>query len=918
MFARALRGEPLRNRVLNSSAFLICVVLVLLIGCGPPDVNTILAKNPKFKNLSQDIHMGNLAQANRFQQLLSYLEQKRHQVGNSRLRAWDHYWLCQSYYALKVYNKLLPEIDRMAEKITAGDNSYFGSDLTVEPHILRAKVYLDLGDYDQCIGEADRAFTLLHQQNRQKQALYRAQLIGILGTRGVALVLTGQPGKARRDVALINAVDLRKSNLGPEKYMALARIHMAEKDFALALAAVRNPQSGVGPTLSQHYDTTFQEVPKRFIMSKSLFETGNTAAAKNGYDQLLKHPHIQEQGGIYWLILYDRARIAVSEGQIGPAIDLLETAVNVIEQQRASIDTDTGRIGFVGDKQNVYRKLIALLIDQKKYAAAFQYVERSKARALVDLLASQRQFSSKSDDPTQAISMMNELGNAEAFLLPSGREDDLVLRSRYRGLVVDCKKDLETKSPELASLITVSSPAPEELQQHLPPHETLLEYYYDNHRTYIFVVTRSQIRCQTSPRPGLEKDIHYLLETILQPESNAFITYSRKLYDRLIKPVAADLGHRHLTIVPHGMMHYLPFNALNSGSCFIVEKYSIRLLPSAGVLIFLGDREAGKVKNLLAIGNPALGDPKYNLKFAQQEAMSIRGVVPGTTLVLRDQATETVVKEQGSRFKRLHFACHGVFDADKPLNSALLLAKDPLNDGRLTVGELYNLRLNADLVTLSACNTGLGKIASGDDVVGLTRGMLYAGASTIVASLWPVDDLATRDLMVEFYKNLSHFNKRESLRNAQLAVKRQYTHPFYWAPFQLTGNSDASAELKTQPSERQAALNRNRPVSITNTRWLAPETDDGRINGYWFKEGGTLGCMSWKRGFSKFDPNVWTFGNWQMKHNQWVQVGKSVYVSVNDRSFQMWCTVKGDEMECEVLPLTGERYRTILSQRKGA
>ena len=147
-------------------------------------------------------------------------------------------------------------------------------------------------------------------------------------------------------------------------------------------------------------------------------------------------------------------------------------------------------------------------------------------------------------------------------------------------------------------------------------------------------------------------------------------------------------------------------------------------------------------------------------------------------------------KQQGGNYAYVHFASHGEFNADSPLNSALLLAKDKTNDGTLTVGELYSMRLNADLVTLSACETGLGKIANGDDVVGLTRGFLYAGSRSIVASLWKVDDEATAYLMTRFYGALKGTSKREALRLAQLETRKKYAHPYYWAAFQLTGEAN--------------------------------------------------------------------------------------------------------------------------------
>jgi CHAT domain-containing protein len=173
----------------------------------------------------------------------------------------------------------------------------------------------------------------------------------------------------------------------------------------------------------------------------------------------------------------------------------------------------------------------------------------------------------------------------------------------------------------------------------------------------------------------------------------------------------------------------------------------------------------------------------------QDETIAITKDKPKSKLLLRKQATETAVKQYGAGFRYLHFATHGTFDAEKPLSSGLLLTGDGENDGTLTVGELYDLHLPADLVTLSACETALGKVANGDDVVGFTRGFLYAGTSSIVSSLWKVDDKATSILMQQFYKSLKETDKRQALRTAQLKVKDTYnSHPYFWAAFQITGS----------------------------------------------------------------------------------------------------------------------------------
>jgi CHAT domain-containing protein len=234
-------------------------------------------------------------------------------------------------------------------------------------------------------------------------------------------------------------------------------------------------------------------------------------------------------------------------------------------------------------------------------------------------------------------------------------------------------------------------------------------------------------------------------------------------------------------------LHYLPFAALSGGDGYLIDHYDLRVLPNASVLKFLkGGPKEGERKSLI-LGNPDLGDPKYSLKYAQEESLSISRILPGALLLLGSEARAAYVQRNGGQFQFIHFAAHGLFDPENPLNSALLLAKDQGHDGRLRAGDLYSLNLNAELVTLSACETALSKVSKGDDVVGFTRGFLYAGSRAIVSSLWKVDDLATRDLMVGFYANLARMPKDEALRLAQFKVREKYPHPFYWAAFQLTG-----------------------------------------------------------------------------------------------------------------------------------
>jgi len=226
------------------------------------------------------------------------------------------------------------------------------------------------------------------------------------------------------------------------------------------------------------------------------------------------------------------------------------------------------------------------------------------------------------------------------------------------------------------------------------------------------------------------------------------------------------------------------------GDQYLLDRFSLRLIPSASTLVYLKTDRPSKVGTLLALGNPDLDNPSYDLPNAQVEAVNVAALFPASKALVRQDASKTAIKELGSGFSMLHFATHGKFNSDDPLASGLYLAKGTEADGVLSVADLYTLRFDADLVTLSACETGLGKVANGDDVIGLTRGFLYAGARSIVASLWEVDDAATEQLMLSFYGNLQTHDKREALRLAQINTRANYPDPMYWAAFQIVGKAD--------------------------------------------------------------------------------------------------------------------------------
>lgn len=733
--------------------------------------------------------------------------------------------LCLAYAKLKRYDKLNPCLDQLEKNAANGDinmtdfeetkkqapflagMAQFGSAVTgisletdVRPQLweVRAETAMDLGEPAKAVDYAKKMYAAIPKQ----WTLERYARIHALGELAVAEALAGQRDDALKQAQALEAVSTMYpyTLLKTDKLVYLARAYVALGDYERAYGFASQDDNSFmrgfsdlvsgGSGLQGGTLLAYQQIQRRFVKNKSALETGRYDEARSGYDEALADPATQQNRDIYWIVLYDRGRIAEHDGKPGEALRYYRQAIQVIEEQRSSLNTEASKIGFVGSKQAVYRDVIRLLVASGRTGEAFEYVERSKSRALVDMLASKRDFAVPSGNADQVRALLSMADSAE---VTARALDAPEAPAQTRDVVLRAHSALAEQAPELASLVSVTTLSVQEVQSRIPADEALIEYYYgdETQPLYAFVLTREAVHVQALKAAGLAADVREFRRAIQDPAAaDAWRAPARALYQRLVQPLE-PLGKERITIVAHGALHYLPFNALHDGHSFWVERVAIRLLPAASVLKFLRPGAADKQGEVLAFGNPDLGDPRYDLAFAQAEAQNIAAHMPHSRALVRKDATKAALAKYGPGFRFIHIASHGEFDADAPLQSGLLLAGKQIDDGMLTVGELYSMRLGADLVTLSACETGLGKIASGDDVVGLTRGFLYAGARSIVASLWQVDDKATGELMASFYDFMrGGADKRTALRAAQLKTMKAYPQPFFWAAFQLTGRSD--------------------------------------------------------------------------------------------------------------------------------
>lgn len=722
-------------------------------------------------------------------------------------------WKCIAYQETKQYSKALECADNLDARIARGDIYMTGhyvwdvkSDARPIPDMVRAQVFTDFAQYDKALAAGDRAFAIAGDGKVVDISTWSPERIqvAVLGVQVIAAAQGGELERAQKYLAALEKYRVPYMNgdlIKAQKGNYLARAYMAMGAYENALKELGDRTSykffaGIVDAFSpfgSNKDSllTVSELPRLLMKGKALAKLGRDAEAIAALDQVLSHPRINDLGNLKWIALFERGAVEVKNGDLAKATDLYKKSVDEIELQRSHINTETSKIGFVGDKHEVYRQLIAALIALKRVDEAFEYVERSKSRALVDVLASKRDFAVQDRDPENvkvALSQL-EIASQSARIQDRGPLSDPEVGGT-RNLAI-ARSRLQTAAPQLAALVTVSAVPKDEIKEHLGSDEALVEYYGQNDDYYVFVLDRQGLQVVKLEPKNLERQVRELRAAVQQVGSDEWRAKARELYDIVWQPVAEQVAARKIILVPHGILHYLPFAALiaRDGS-YLADHNAVRFLPSASVLRFLRPSLPKGQAPLLAFGDPDLGDPGYDLRYAEEEAKAVAAIYPGSQVLLHKEASKSnFVKAEGA-FSRIHFATHGKFNADQPLSSGLLLAGGVDVRSMLTVDELYTMNLNADLVTLSACETGLGKVANGDDVVGLTRGFLYAGARSIVASLWSVDDKATATLMESFYRNLATMNKNEALRQAQLSTRKVFPQPFYWAAFQLTGRSD--------------------------------------------------------------------------------------------------------------------------------
>jgi len=572
-------------------------------------------------------------------------------------------------------------------------------------------------------------------------------------------------------------------------------------------------------------------------------ERGRLGEAERYYRRALKiAQRLAPEGPTSALVLLN---LGITRGRRGfrrQAADLLCQTVDLSERRRETLGgTELARAWLAVTTRGYYHECLGARVQAGQTTQAFRILEMGRARAFLEQLAGRdltrapvpleiarrRQALDAEYDQTQA-----QLGRLTPDQDPSGIER---LRERLQELYIQ-QQELAAKIRETAQRsTTVRYPRPLDLasaRRALDPGTVLLAYSVGDTNTFLFVVqptgrqrglTAIQIPIGDKALRAAVRNFRLLLESG-SSDRTALLAQGRKLYDLLLRPVERRFaGAARLLISPDGPLHVLPFAALAHHNSFLAEWKPVHLVLSATVYdeIRKSRRPARPIAEdeLVAFGAPnypgvessatPAADPTVAtavrrglslapLPSSRQEVLGIASLFPRARIFLGAEATEEKVKTLAPQARFLHFACHGLLDERFPLNSGLALSipEHPTpgqDNGLLQAWEIFEqVRLNADLITLSACDSGLGKEMGREGLMGLTRAFQYAGARSVLASLWSVADDSTAELMWRFYGYLKQGkSKDEALRAAQVDLihgPEATSHPYHWAAFQLSGD----------------------------------------------------------------------------------------------------------------------------------
>ena len=643
-------------------------------------------------------------------------------------------------------------------------------------------VYLDLGRYEQAAALYRQSLTIA------EEIQYTAQIGFANNNLGGVLNIVGRPSDAlvhfEAALKIWRATDRRAQIGWTLNNIGILYTHQRRNEPA-ALAAFKEALQ------------VARDLKERQLEGYILTNVGDVAAsggrwaeAIEYYDQSLAIARAGAGPQVEYQALSGRGIARRRAGQLTEAISDLETSARLVNDFRANVSSDNSKIAFMDTKQVVFHELAAALVDAGRINDAFEAAEGVRARALADLLNDR--FLRTRPNERDALRELQQAVGASA--------SDAVIS--------EALTNLRRQSRELATMVAAEIPDAEEAVRIAVQlgNATIVEYLVTDDAVLIWTVRADGIRVhRTATRAEVvERHVRSVLEQLKAPgldprSAPASLTRElRALHRLLIEPVAELLPRDPdvpLMVVSHGPLVPLPFGLLTDASgAPLVERHTIAAAPALSVFRFMATpargRDPSRQSLVVADPLPPPDAPLARLPAAQKEGEAVRRRLGASrvTYLTGAGASEAAVKRDISAGDILHFATHGLISEQRPLASSLMFSSGGGEDGYLRADEVFGLELNASLVVLSGCSTGLGRL-SGDGMLGLTRAFLYAGAPSLIVSYWDISDVATVYLMDRFYAALGRgLGKAAALRAAQLEARQRYPHPAFWAGFALIGH----------------------------------------------------------------------------------------------------------------------------------
>lgn len=484
-------------------------------------------------------------------------------------------------------------------------------------------------------------------------------------------------------------------------------------------------------------------------------------------------------------------------GNNSQAINLIEESIAIMENHYQEFSADMIQNAYFIKKEDLYKELTELLIEEGDYTGALAAVEREKSSQMIDLLAEEN--IGKNSIETELIGNIKtnykEMTDSYRKMLKAF-DDDKTLKETMNQIEksekgrLDAIKKIKEQNEELSSLVSVAPLDTENLQQLLDKNTTVFSYYVVDKKLYIWAITKDKIHLEKINIAGEEvaKMISSFVAAILAKDKKQTEFLSEKIYNIFLKPVISFVSGDRIGIIPHGPLYGLPFAAISSNGQYLVDGFSIFYLPNAAMLKYVLKKQTPKEMKILAFANPDLDAKQLQSSYTEAEVKNIEKNIPQTTIFQGKEATKAKLKESIGNYDVIHFAIPGIYEKSSPVKSGLMFTSSRMDDSCLTAGEIFKLKFKGRAVLMSACHAVPELSSSGAEIAVLNASFLYAGSPSVVSTIWNVEDKSRVQFMDIFYSNLKKDESiADSLRTTQNEMIKLGYPPCDWAAIILTG-----------------------------------------------------------------------------------------------------------------------------------